>query len=327
MGRFSGNSCGGISSRGSLYAVRAFTLIELLIVVAIVTLLASMLVPAMEEARDVAQQTQCLGNQHGIGLAMCMYLDSFNGYLPGSPNTSGAGARQAIPDTAVATNAFDWASPLLGFLNISVQANRADRQELTRTGIFKCSANNYEAEPWSGFEIIFDAGDFTTSQAASYLTCWNFLLAGDGYAGAEVIPGVSYWLYGASWTEVLPRDYLPKINKIGTPADKVFLADAARYVDEYGKFTYDIGYALFGSGSYSGAGAWWIDSREYGDNQPAADYSYRHNEGIAAVFYDGHCEYLERVESHRARYWYPKGTVLTDGSDGAGGEPSGYVVP
>ena len=218
-------------------------------------------------------------------------------------------------------------SPLLGFLNISAPANRARRQELTRLGVFKCPANRYESAPWSGPEFIPDAADFTTSQASSYLTCWNFLLAGDSYAGAEIVPGVLYWLYGATWTELPPKKFLPKITKIGPPAIKIFLADAARFVDEEGHFTYDIGYAFYGVGSYSGSGAWWIDSREYGQGSPAADYSYRHDDGIAAAFYDGHCEYLSHEQSHRARYWYPSGTVLTDGSDGAGGEPSGYIVP
>jgi prepilin-type processing-associated H-X9-DG protein len=302
-------------------------LIEVLVTVAIIALLTSILMPVIDKARGLAYQVQCQSNQRNIALAMRMYIDSFNGFLPGSPNTSGAGPRKALPETAVATNAFDYASPLLGFLNTSVPANRADRQELTRLGVFKCPANNHQAEPWTGYQAIPDAADFTTSQASSYLTCWNFLLAGDGYAGAQVAPGVYYWLYGATWTEALPRDYLPKITKIGLPARKVFLADAARYVDETGRFTYDVGYALFGAGSYSGSGAWWIDSREYGQYSPAADYSYRHDDGIAVAFYDGHCEYLKREQSHKAVYWYPKGTVLTKGSDGAGGEPSGYIVP
>ncbi len=305
----------------------AFTLIELLVVVVIIALLASLLVPTVQAAREQAELTLCLTNQRSLAVAMRLYVDCFNGALPGSPNTSGVGPRQKPPDTAVATSAFDYASPLLAFLNLAVPANRACRQELTRQGIFKCPANNYQFEPWTGYQFVPDAADFTTTQAASYLTCWNFLLAGDGYAGAQIVPGVPYWLYGAGWAEVAPKNYLPKITSIGSPAKKIFLADAARYIDATGKYTYDIGCIFFGAGSYSGSGAWWIGSREYGDNSPAADYSYRHNDGIAAAFYDGHCEYIPREQSHRAVYWYPRGTVLEKGSDGAGGEPTGYVVP
>ena len=322
----------GGASKLALRADDGFTLIELLVTISIIALLMSILTPAIEKARGLAQRIQCQSNQRQIGLAMRMYVESFNGFLPGSPNTSGVGPRKSPPETAVATNAFDYASPLLGFLNTPVPANRARRQELTKQGIFKCPTNNHQSEPWSGPEVIPDAADFTTSQAASYLACWNFLLAGDGYVGAQVVPGVYYWCYGAKWVEELPRDYLPKFDRLGQPADKIFLADAARYVDQDDNFTYDIGYKFFGTGSFSSSGGWWLFSREYGQDlsgqdQPAAKYSYRHDDGIAAVFYDGHCEHLMRDESHSADYWYPRGTVLTNGSHGAGGEPTGYVVP
>ena len=302
----------------------------------------SILVPSLQAARDQAQLTQCLANQRSIALAMHLYVDSFNTDLPGSPNTSGAGPQLPTPDTTVATNAFDYASPLLAFLNLAVPKNRAQRQELTRQGIFKCPTNDYQFKPWPNSPPTPDQPDFTTTQAASYLTCWNFLLAGDAYVAGNVAPGVEYWLYNAGWTEKLPRKYLPKITNIGLPNRKIFLADGARYIDAAGNYTYDTsygyspegsrsyftyGYELWGAGSYSGSGAWWKDSREYGSNSPAAKYSYRHNNGIAAAFYDGHCEYLSREQSHRAEYWYPKGTVLTLGSDGAGSEPNGYIVP
>lgn len=305
----------------------AFTLLEVLVTVSIIALLAAITVPPLQQARDLAHRTKCLANQRSISLAMHMYVDCFNGFLPGSPNTSGAGPQQAPPDTAVATNAFDYASPLLCFLNMSVPTNRARRQELTRTGIFRCPDNNHTADPWIGAEYVPDAADFTISQAASYLTCWQFLLAGDAYAPAEAVPGVPYWTTGATWAEVLPHRYFPRLSAIGPPSRKIFLADAARFVDYTGKFTYDIGYGFFGAGSYSGSGAWWASSREYGPDAPASEYSYRHNDGIAAVFYDGHAEYLTRSQSHCAQYWCPSGTVLTNGQESLGGEPTGYVVP
>ncbi len=328
---FSKDSRGGLSPAVPLRRDGAFTLIELLVVVAIIAMLVALLVPALQKARGRAQLVLCLTNQKNLALAMRLYVDSFNNALPGSPNTSGVGPRQSPPDTTVATNAFDYASPLLAFLNTAVPANRARRQELTRQGVFKCPANNQQAEPWTS-EVVPDAADFGTTQAASYLTNWNFLLAGDAYAGAQIVPGVTYWLYSANWIEALPQKYLPKITRVGLPSQKIFIADAARYVDNNHRFTYDIGYGLFGSGSYSSSGAWWIGSREYGldssgQDQPAAQYSYRHSDGIAAAFYDGHCEYIPRQQSHRAVYWYPSGTVITDSSQGAGGEPSGYVVP
>ena len=305
----------------------AFTLVEVLTVVSIIALLVAVMVPSLQQARDLAYRIKCQANQRSIALAMRLYVDSFNGYLPGSPNTSGVGPQQDPPDAAVATNAFDYASPLLCFLNMSVPGNRADRQEVTRLGVFRCPANDQTADPWTEGQYIPDAADFTTFQSASYLTCWQFLLAGDAHASAEAAPDVPYWTTGATWAETLPHRYFPRLSAIGPPSRKIFLADAARFVDHSGKFTYDIGYGFFGAGSYSGSGAWWAGSREYGLNAPASQYSYRHDDGIAAAFYDGHAEYLKRVQSHCAEYWHPSGTVLKDGGESLGGEPSGYVVP
>jgi prepilin-type N-terminal cleavage/methylation domain-containing protein/prepilin-type processing-associated H-X9-DG protein len=59
-----------------------FTLIELLVVIAIIGILASMLLPALKNARDNAKSIVCASNQKQVMTAMLIYAGDWNGSLP-----------------------------------------------------------------------------------------------------------------------------------------------------------------------------------------------------------------------------------------------------
>jgi len=72
---------------GKLRAVRkrtayGFTLIELLVVIAIIAILAALLLPAIEQARDRAQATLCMTNTHNLGPSFELYKADFGDMYP-----------------------------------------------------------------------------------------------------------------------------------------------------------------------------------------------------------------------------------------------------
>ncbi|MDD5698525.1 MAG: type II secretion system protein [Victivallaceae bacterium] len=77
-----GSWSAGISWMNHKFSGRkTFTLIELLITIGIIAILASILLPALQKARDKGNKIKCAANLKQMGTGLIMYVDDYDGYL------------------------------------------------------------------------------------------------------------------------------------------------------------------------------------------------------------------------------------------------------
>ena len=97
-----------------------FTLVELLVVVAIIGVLVAMLLPAVQAARESGRRTACLNNLRQVGLAMKQYESHWESFPPAACVHNTASSTNAVDSNQPASEYDNWAIEILPFIGMGV---------------------------------------------------------------------------------------------------------------------------------------------------------------------------------------------------------------
>lgn len=258
-----------------------FTLVELLVVIGIIALLISILLPALNKAREAAYTVACLSNERQIAQAIFMYADANKGSLPDAFNYA-----FNVPQTR-------WHGLILPYLGATFKPSAK-----TDVAVYLCPAHQSMRGPEFGTNLG-TTGLSGLDYAVNYGAAGG-LFAWTNYSGT---PGS----HSARMTQVRHPSNIFMLMDAGISVYAPFGAFSTQYIgtpyapplpNPY-QWSLDLDYNNDG---FLDTDSGWLN----GNGSAPVPYNgaeFRHNKRVNVVFMDGHAAPLDVIEWAKREHW------------------------
>jgi prepilin-type N-terminal cleavage/methylation domain-containing protein len=179
---------------GSAVRRSGFTLIELLVVISIIAVLMSLILPAVQSAREAGRRTQCLNNIRNLALAI---HNSASGRAGGLPYLDEGGS--------------NWPVSLLQFLDRNDLATQPGYNNNIAVNVFTCpnDINNFQKNNGLSYGLNAGYGNFVPTPAATSQTTFQTVTETNAKSGTPSSFHSGYdigWVSGASFPATTAAD-------------------------------------------------------------------------------------------------------------------------